>query len=283
MSESPPEQRPTAGGMYDFYLGGTENSPADRAAAEQVIRHIPPVTDTAWANRGFLQRAVRRMAAEWGIRQFLDIGAGLPTQRNTHDVVAEVIEDGRVVYVDNDPLVVARGRELLAKAAQDTGEARAATAARTAVILGDLRQPDAILDHEQTRRLIDLTAPIGVLMVAVLHFVPDEDDPYGLVKRFMDAVPAGSYLALSHISADQMVLTEELAEALRVVYAQTPTPPLSRTRYEIARFFRRLAIVPPYPGAASEVTFVGLWGAEDAEAADSEGARWTYAAVARKP
>jgi hypothetical protein len=283
MSESAPAQRPTVGGMYDYYLGGTENTLADRAAAEQIIRHIPPIVDTAWANRGFLQRAVKRMAADWGIRQFLDIGAGLPTQRNTHDVVAEVIDDGRVVYVDNDPVVVARAHDLLVAAAAGTDATRRAAAARTAVIEADVRNPDAILGHEQTRRLIDFTAPVGVLMVAVMHFVPDDDDPYGLVKRYMDAAPSGSYLALSHSSVDQMTLTEEMAEAIRAIYSRTPNPPLSRNRYEIARFFQRLTIVPPYPGAPPEVTFVGLWGAEDAGEADSEGARWTYAAVGRKP
>jgi S-adenosyl methyltransferase len=277
MSESAPAPRPTAAGMYDYYLGGTENTPADRAAAEQVIRHIPPIVDTAWANRGFLQRAVSRMATEWGIRQFLDIGAGLPTQRNTHDVVAELTSDGRVVYVDNDPVVVARGNELLASAGT------AAAAGRTAMVEGDIRRPNEIFDHPGTRRLIDVTAPVGVLMVAVMHFVPDEDDPYGLVKQYMEAVPSGSYLALSHASADQMTLTDELVEALREIFMRMPNPPMSRTRHEIARFFQGLAVVPPYPHAHPEVAFVGLWGAEDAAEADSEGARWTYAAVARKP
>jgi hypothetical protein len=270
MTDSAPVQRPTAAGMYDYYLGGTENTPADRAAAEQVVRVIPPIIDSAWANRGFLQRVVRRMATEWGLRQFLDIGAGLPTQRNTHDVVAEVIPDGRVVYVDNDPVVVARGNEILAGAPH------------TAMIEGDIREPDAVLGHPQTRRLLDFTAPVGLLMVAVMHFVPDEDDPYGLVKRYLDAFPPGSYLALSHGSTDHQ-MSEELKRAVLDIYARTPTPLADRTRREIEGFFRGLAIVPPYPGAEPGVTFVGLWEAEDPEEADTEGSRWFYAAVARKP
>jgi hypothetical protein len=270
LAGSAPTARPTAAGMYDYYLGGTENTPADRAAAEQVVQVIPPIIDSAWANRGFLQRAVRRMANAWGIRQFLDIGAGLPTQRNTHDVVAEVIPDGRVVYVDNDPVVVARGNELLAGAPH------------TAMIEGDIREPDAVLGDPQTRRLLDPTAPVGLLMVAVMHFVPDTDDPYGLVKRYLDAFPSGSYLALSHGSTDHQ-MSEELKRAVLDIYARTPTPLADRTKQEIAGLFHGLEIVPPYPGAEPGVTFVGLWEAEDPEEADTEGSRWFYAAVARKP
>lgn len=133
---------PSAAGMYDYYLGGTAHTPADRVAAEQVTQILPEIGDAAWANRGFLQRAVRRMAADWGIRQFVDIGSGLPTQRNTHDVVAGVTSQARVVYVDSDPVAVARGRELL------TG-----TDAVT-VIEGDVRQPAAILDHPQDRKSV---------------------------------------------------------------------------------------------------------------------------------
>lgn len=255
--------------MYDYYLGGTAHTPADRVAAEQVTQILPEIGDAAWANRGFLQRAVRRMAADWGIRQFVDIGSGLPTQRNTHDVVAGVTSQARVVYVDSDPVAVARGRELL------TG-----TDAVT-VIEGDVRQPAAILDHPQTRRLIDRSAPVGVLMVAVLHFVPDSADPWGIVGRYVDAIPSGSYLALSHGSADHT--SERVRDAILKIYAATPTPPTERTKTEVEQFFHGLDIVPPYPDAEPEVTFAGLWGAEDPHQADSEGSRLFYAAVGRKP
>lgn len=260
---------PTAAGMYDYYLGGSAHTPADRAAAEQVSQILPEIGDTAWANRGFLQRAVRRMAAEWGIRQFLDIGSGLPTQRNTHDVVAEVIPDGRVVYVDRDPVAVARGRELLTDVA------------RVAVIEGDVRAPSAILDHPETRRLIDRSEPVGLLLIAVLHFVSDVDDPYRIVEGYMEALPSGSYLALSHGSADHA--QPRVRDAIVKIYAATPSPPTERSKTEIEHLFDGLEIVPPYPGAGRELTFAGMWGADDPTAADSEGSRLVYAAVARKP
>lgn len=260
---------PTSAGMYDYYLGGTAHTPADRAAAEQVRQILPEISDAAWANRGFLQRAVKRMVTEWGVRQFLDIGSGLPTQRNTHDVVAEATSDGRVVYVDSDPVAVARGRELLAGVDGVT------------VIEGDVRAPEAILNDPEVRRLIDPSAPVGVLLVAVLHFVPDADDPWGIVARYVSAIPSGSYLALSHGSADSS--SERVRDAVYKVYAATPTPPTERTRTEIELFFNGLQIVSPYQGAEPGVVFAGLWGAEDPEAADSEGSRLFYAAVGRKP
>ncbi|MGH3680480.1 MAG: SAM-dependent methyltransferase [Natronosporangium sp.] len=263
------DPRPTAAGMYDFYLGGTANSPADRTAAEQIAKLIPEIGDAAWANRGFLQRAVTRLAGQWGVRQFLDIGAGLPTRRNTHEVVADVRPDGRVVYVDVDRSAAARGSELLA----DVPGA--------VMIHADIREPDRILDHPQTRRLIDLTEPVGLLIVAVLQFVPDDDEPWRLVGRYLDALAPGSYLVLSHGSGEHA--SEQLRQTATRIYANTPTPPTDRSRTEIERFFRGLEIVPPYPGAPPELTFAGLWGAEDPDAADSDGSRLSYAAVGRKP
>lgn len=261
--------RPTVAGMYDHYLGGTQSSPVDRAAAEQILQVLPSIKDAAWANRGFLQRAVRRMVSDWGIRQFIDVGAGLPTQRNTHDVITEVVPDGRVVYVDIDPMVVARGNELVADLPHTT------------VIQGDVRQPALILGHPETRRLVDFTVPVGLLLVAVLHFVSDEDDPWRIVSRFLAGVPSGSYLALSHGSGDHA--PTQLREAVERVYASTSIPLADRTKTEIARFFDGLEIVPPYPGASPGVTFVGLWGAESPAEADTDGSRLSYAAVARKP
>jgi hypothetical protein len=255
--------------MYDFYLGGTAYNAVDRAAAERVTSLMPEVIDGAWANRGFLQRAVRRMAAEFGVRQFIDVGSGLPTQRNTHDVLADVTPDGRVVYVDIDPAAVSRANKIL------SGVEGAVA------IQADVRAPEAILGHPDTRRLIDFTQPVGLLMVAVLHFIPDADDPWSLVARYLAAVPSGSYLALSHGSGDQV--TERMREAGLKLYAATTSPATERTRTEIARFFDGLEIVPPYPGAEPAVTFTGLWGAEDPAAADSEGSRLSYAALGRKP
>lgn len=269
MSDTTSAGRPTAAGMYDAYLGGTAHTPADRAAADQVIQLLPEVTDAALANRGFLQRAVKRMATEWGIRQFLDLGSGLPTERNTHDVVAESTSDGRVVYVDIDPVAVARADELLAGVDHAT------------VIQGDIRTPQAILGHAQTRQLLDWSQPVGLLLVAVLHFVADDDDPWELMAHYVDALPPGSYLALSHICVGDNV-PERVRDGLTRIYASTPTPPTDRSRTEIERFFKGLELMPPYQGADPVLTTVGLWGAEDPQIADSDGARINLAAVGHK-
>lgn len=265
------ESTPTPAGMYDHYLGGTSNSAADRAAADRIIEKVPEIRDAAWANRGFLARAVRWMAAEHGVRQFIDIGAGLPAQRSTHEVVRGLAPGSRVVYTDNDPRVIARGHEILADVPG------------TAVIEADIREPEALLNHPQTRQLIDFDAPAGLLIIAVTQFVTDEDDPWYLVRRYMGALAPGSFLALSALTADHQD-ERKLGRAVEV-YA-TSTVPVSggpRTKAEIERFFAGLEIVPPYPGAASEVAYVGLWGCENPEAADTDGSRWFYAAVARKP
>jgi hypothetical protein len=263
------ETRPSPAGMYDYYLGGTTNSSIDRAAAEQVKRFMPEIVDAAWANRGFLQRAVRRMTSQWGIRQFIDIGAGLPTQSNTHEVAAEEAPGCRVVYVDNDPTVFEAGREILAGTRD------------TAVIMGDLRSPDEILNHPRTRELIDFAQPVGLLMVAVVHFVPDEDDPLGLLARYRDAIPSGSYLALSSVTSDHQ--DRPSGEGVGRIYAASASPPVARTKDEIRRFFAGWDIVAPYDGADRDVIFIGQWGADDPVLADSEGSRILYAGVARKP
>jgi S-adenosyl methyltransferase len=262
-------ETPLVAGMYDYYLGGTANTAADRAAVERIRLVLPEIVDAAWANRGFLQRAVRRMAADWGIHQFIDIGAGLPTQRNTHEIVAENAADGRVVYVDKDPRVITRGREMLAGV---TG---------AAAIEADLRDVEGILSHPETKRLIDFSRPVGLLLVAVTQFIPDEDDPWALVARYLEAVVPGSYLALSAPTGDHQA--ERITQGVVDVYRSSPMPGTPRTLADVERFFTGLEIVPPYDGAAAAVNFVGLWDAEDPEAADDDGSRWFYAGVARKP
>ena len=268
MTDSESDERPWVAGMYDYYLGGTANTAVDRAAVERIRAVLPEIGEAAWATRGFLQRAVKRMAVDWGIRQFIDLGAGLPTQRNTHQVVAEVTSGARVVYVDIDPRVIERGRLLLAGLDGTT------------VVQGDLRRPDDILGHPETQRLINFDEPVGLLMVAVTQFVADSDDPWGIVGRYVEAIAAGSYLALSAPTGDHQA--ERIVDVVRSVYAATPTSAKERTRAEIERFFRGLDLVPPYPGADRVVTHVGLWGAEDAEVADDDASRWFYAAVGRK-
>jgi O-methyltransferase involved in polyketide biosynthesis len=269
MSEAETPGRPCVAGMYDYYLGGTANTTADRAAVERIRERLPEIIDAAWANRGFLQRAVRRIVVEYGIRQFVDLGAGFPTQRPTHEVVHDFAPDGRVVYTDIDPTAVARGRHLLAGVTS------------AAVVEADIRQPEVLFAHPDTRRLIDLAQPVGLLFVAVTQFVPDADDPWGIVRRYVEAVAPGSYLALSAPTSDYQV--ERKVERAAEVYAATSTPATARTRAEIERFFAGLEIVPPYEGAAPSVAFVGEWGAEDPTLADSDGSRWFYAAVARLP
>lgn len=271
MSDAGASAGPSAAGMYDYLLGGTANEPADRTAAERIRRALPEASGLAWANRGFLQRAVRRMAGEWGVRQFLDLGAGLPTagtagQQQTHDLAGP---QSRVVYVDIDPAVVARGEQLL------SGVERAA------IVAADVRDTVAVLAHRHTRRLIDFARPVGLLMGAVVEFIPNGDDPWSMVRRYLDALAPGSYLALSAATGDYQA--PRIVDAVAREYAATPTSIVTRTRAEVSRFFDGLEVVPPYPGADPIVTHVGAWGAEDPAAADDDASRWMYAAVGRKP
>jgi S-adenosyl methyltransferase len=257
--------RPSPARLYDFYLGGSDNYPADRAAAEKLYQVVPELPDAAWANRGFHQRATRWMAAELGIRQFIDIGCGLPTRENTHQAAHREVADARVLYVDNDPLVRALAGGLL------SGEGR------TRFIAGDVRDPDSVLNHPETRELIDLTEPVGLLMTAVLQFVADESDPWRLVTAYTGAAVPGSCLALTHITADSK--PPAAVAAFIDIYANATERIYLRPKAEVERFFTALHIVPPYPNSGSVVTWMGEWGAEDAEAADSDGSRWGYGAV----
>ncbi len=262
-------QVPSPARLYDYYLGGHNNYPADREAAEVFIAHMPDLRDSVWANRGFHQRAALWMTTEQGIRQFIDIGAGLPTQNNTHEAVQQAAPDARVVYVDHDPMVAAHAGALLAGSAG------------TAFVLGDLREPDAVLRDPELTRLIDFTQPVGLLMTAVMHFVAPASDPWGLVASYTAAMPSGSYLALSHITADN--LPPAGIQAGLELYARASEQAFPRTRAEVERFFTGLQLVPPYAGAEPAVSYVGLWGAEEPELADSDGSRALYCGVARCP
>jgi SAM-dependent methyltransferase len=260
--------KPSPARMYDCYLGGTANFEADRQAVQRIVGLVPEIRDAAWANRGFLQRAVRWMA-ERGIRQFLDLGAGLPTQRATHEVARVTASGARVVYTDIDPGVIAHGRVTLAGVAG------------VAVIEADFRQPAAVLDHPEAQALLDFRDPVGLLVVAVTQFIGDDDDPWALVGQYMSALAPGSCLALSAPSADHM--TDQKVALIREVY-RTSTIPVNtpRSKTDIARFFAGLRIVPPYAGAAPDLVSAGLWDCEDPEAAESDGSRSFYAAVAVK-
>jgi O-methyltransferase involved in polyketide biosynthesis len=269
--EAPPgvdPTQPSTARLYDYYLGGDNNFPVDKAAGEKLRAALPDLYDAAWANRGFHQRAARWMAGEENIRQFIDIGSGLPTQGNTHMAVRRVRPDARVVYVDIDPMVHAMAAGLL------TDEDH------TKLIQGDLREPEAVLSDPGLRSLIDLSEPVGLLMTAVVHFVADGSEPAKLVKRYTDALAPGSYLALSHATADK--LPERSVQAMYDTYENANALIYLRTRDEVGRLFDGLEMVEPYPDADELVTYVGLWGAESVEEADSDGSRVLYCGVGKR-
>jgi hypothetical protein len=219
--------RPSVARMYDYCLGGKDNYAVDRDAAEEALRRVPNGRVLAEENRAFLRRVVRYLAGECGIRQFVDIGSGLPTQENVHQVAQAIAPDCRVVYVDNDPIVLCHGRALLA------------TNEDTTVITADLRDPASILDHPELRQLIDPALPVAVLMIAILHFITDREHPYGLTGAFRSWMPPGSYLALSHIDR-----TPELESAAQV-YDQASSKAVPRSREEVLGFFGDCELLDP--------------------------------------
>ncbi|HUL24229.1 MAG TPA: SAM-dependent methyltransferase [Streptosporangiaceae bacterium] len=259
---------PSPARLYDYYLGGTHNFPADRAAAKRIIAAMPDLPDAAWANRSFHQRAARWLA-ERGIRQFLDIGSGLPTAGNTHEVVRAVAADARVVYVDNDPMVALFSAGLLT----DTTTA--------AIVTADLRDPSAVLGHPDVRALIKDGEPTALLMTAVMHFVAPASDPWGIVDQYLAALAPGSYLVLSHITADRLP-PRGVEEGLDV-YSRATENIYVRSRDEVGRFFEHVEMVPPHDGAPPGICYVGEWGAEAPDLADSDGSRMIYCGVGRRP
>lgn len=218
--------------MYDYYLGGKDHFPADRAAAEEAVKAYPPVRDWARANRAFLGRAVR-YAAEQGIDQFLDIGTGIPTAGSTNEVAREVLPQARVAYVDNDPIVLTHARALLA------GERDKVTA----VLDGDLRDPAAILAHPALRNALDLNRPVALLLVAVLHFVPDEEGAVEAAATLREALAPGSLLVVSHSSAD--FATEQQATTGTAAYRNASARLVLRPKADIARFFGDFDLLAP--------------------------------------
>jgi hypothetical protein len=249
-------------------LGGHSYFAVDEAAAKRILRAVPEVKDTAWANRGYHQRTAAWIARQ-GVRQFLDIGSGLPTVGNTHEVVKKVYSTARVVYVDNDPMVELHSRAMVAS--DDT----------VRVLCADLRDPGSILGSAAVRELIDPREPTGIMMTAVLMFVSDASDPWRAVSQYVRAVAAGSYLSLTHLTDDAK--PPAAVEGFRAVFDHATEHMHFRTKAGVERFFAGLALVPPYEKAPPEVTYAGLWGAEDPQLADSEGARWLYSGVARIP
>jgi len=249
-------------------LRGDNHFETDVKATERILSAVPEIRDCAWSNRGFHQRAAKWIA-ERGVGQFVDIGSGLPAVGNTHEVVQKVLPGARVVYVDNDPMVAEQGGRLLA-------EDRS-----TRVICTDLREPETILGNPEVGELIDFGEPVGLLLTAVMMFVSDSSDPWGLLTRYMDALAPGSYLALSHLTDDYK--PPVTAERFRAVFDNATEHLYFRSRAGIARFFDGLELVPPYDGAQPAICYTGVWGAEDPVLADSDGARWLYCGVARRP
>jgi hypothetical protein len=253
---------PNSARIWNFWVGGKDHFEADRALAEQFGQVVPQMPLIARLTRQFITDTVSRVAAD-GIRQFLDIGTGLPTAENTHEVAQRLAPDSRIVYADNDPVVFAHARALLTSSPEG----------KTAYLDADLRDPAKIL--AQAAETLDFSQPVAVLLIAVLHFVQDSDDPYGIVKTLMDAVPSGSYLAVLHGASD--VGAEDMPEAERRYNERASAQFNARDREEIRRFFDGLE--PTGPGLVN----LSRWpmGSSSGDSAHADVA--AYACLARKP
>jgi len=251
--------RPSVARLYDFFLGGHHNFAADRELGRRLIQAEPNTRMIVRENRDFLGRAVRYLA-DAGVRQFIDLGSGIPTQENVHEIAQRGDAEARVVYVDNDPGVVAHSKYLL------RGNPLAS------IISADLRDPGAVLRHPEMRRLIDVRQPVGLLMITVLHFVPDEDDPVGIVRKFAAALPPGSFLAISHATAEA---APSAAAKVEELYRSAATPVRTRSSLEILQFFEGLELVRP------GLVYLPLW-RHDGQVPASPERAWFYAGVGRK-
>jgi SAM-dependent methyltransferase len=217
--------------IYNYWLGGKDNYAADRKAAEEAVAAYPGVATGARANRQFLARVVRHLAGDAGIRQFLDIGTGIPTANNTHEVAQSVSPGSRIVYVDHDPVVLAYARALMAGA--DGG--------LIDYLDADLRDTQQILD--QASRTLDFSRPVAIMLIAILHAIGDDDDPYGIVAKLIDAVPRGSYLVLSHGASD--IDAEQMAEVAKRINRSSHQKFTPRSHAEVVRFFDGLELLEP--------------------------------------
>jgi hypothetical protein len=262
--EEVPLDRPNVARMWDYFLGGGHNFAVDREAAEQLIKLYPDLPLVSQTNRALLRRAVQFLTAS-GIKQFLDIGSGIPTAGNVHEIAQRADPDARVVYVDVEPVAVAHGRAIL----QDVPTATA--------IQADARQPDELLNHPDVRRMLDWTQPMGVLLLAVLHFVPDDAEAARIARTLRDAMPSGSYLVITHATTEQI---EEAGRAqVEQLYRGATSPFHFRTRDQIAQFFEGLELVEP------GLVYVPLWRpeSEDDLLLDNPHRSNGYAGVGRKP
>jgi len=258
-------EKPHTARIYDYYLGGKDNFPADRRTAERAMESWPAVRTAVRENRAFLGRAVRFLVAEAGIRQFLDIGTGLPSANNVHEVAQGLVPSCRVVYVDNDPIVLAHARALLTSAPEG----------RTAYIQADLREPEKILSDPVTRATLDFSQPIALMLVAVLHFVPDSDGPRPVMDTLLGALPSGSYLAASHVTPEHDPVG---VGGLARTYQASGLPAQARAASDFAELaFRGLDLVDPGLVPVSE------WRPDAGSARPPASEVNLYAAIARKP
>lgn len=234
----PPEvdpTRPSIARVYDAFLGGTHHYAVDREVFELVMQVMPDASELGRANRAFLRRVVRYLTAEAGIRQFIDIGSGLPTQGNVHEIAQELDPLAHVVYVDNDPGVHAHAQALL-------GDTQT-----TAIVTADLRRPDEIMNSDSIQRLINPSQPVGLLLFGILHHINDAEDPAGIMAYLRGALPVGSYLAISHFhtpGSDHPDDSQRAAEAERVFNQKLGTGRW-RTREQILEYFGEVALVEP--------------------------------------
>ncbi|MFB4303606.1 SAM-dependent methyltransferase [Actinomadura sp. NTSP31] len=263
MTENPPIDTsvPHSARVWNHLLGGKDNYEVDRQAAEQFRAMFPQIVDIARADRAFLRRAVRHLAGEAGIRQFLDIGAGLPTMDNTHEVAQRTAPDARIVYVDNDPLVLVHAGRLLTSSAEGACD----------YVHGDLRQPEAIL--ERAAATIDFTRPVAVMLLGVVHFIDDDDEVRRILTRLLGAVPSGSHLAITHATLDFDKGHTAQAEAQADWNDKSANPMVPRSRDAIGQLFDGLELLPP------GIVSMSRWRPEHPGVAEVPG----YGAVVRKP
>ena len=254
---------PHSARMYDWWLGGKDNFASDRAMGEAFMQVIPGINVMARENRRFLARAVRHLAGEAGIRQFLDVGTGIPTEGNVHEVAHTITPDAHVVYVDNDPIVLAHARALLVSENPEL----------TAYIHADVRDPEKILADPALTSTLDLSRPVALMMVAVLMLLDDDEDPWGKARTLMDALPSGSYVTITHPGWD---FDPEARAAVRAAARQGGMTLMPRVREQVERFFDGWEMVAP------GVVPVKDWRPDDAPAID-EGPAFYWAGMARKP
>jgi hypothetical protein len=248
--------------IYDYWLGGKDNFAADREAGDLVLASRPGLRESVLANRAFLGRVVRVLAGELGIRQFLDIGTGIPSANNTHEVAQQVAPDSRVVYTDNDPIVLAHARALLTSSEPGV----------SAYLDIDLRDTDSLL--ERAAQTLDLSQPVAIMLLGILHLINDEEDPWGLVAKLVSAVPSGSYLVITHPASDLLPETQD--EASRRYNQNVATHQTLRPRAEVARFFDGLELLEP------GLVQWHLWRPEPEDAAPDD-FKSGHCGVARKP